>query len=276
MSTPSGQPNSSHRRLIARAALLALALGLLAWRVWPSHQLRVIFLETKGDAALIQTPSGGYVLIDGGGDPAALAAALGRQMPFWRRTLDMVVLTTADGAHLPGQVAALARYRAGLALAPSVARRGALIDEWLRLLDEQHTPTRMAHTGQQLDLGGATLRVLASGDGDENGLMLRLDYGATSVVFDHSGGEAEEEALAASLRPASLLAFPWQRDAHNSFVSALHPRAMVLTDGVQADRPVEQTFVERAISGAKLYHERLDGAITWISDGKHAWVETER
>src|SRR5262249_3446659 len=276
MATPSGQPNSSHRRLIARAALLALALGLLAWRVWPSHQLRVIFLETKGDAALIQTPSGGYVLIDGGGDPAALAAALGRQMPFWRRTLDMVVLTTADGAHLPGQVAALARYRAGLALAPSVARRGALIDEWLRLLDEQHTPTRMAHTGQQLDLGGATLRVLASGDGDENGLMLRLDYGATSVVFDHSGGEAEEEAVAASLPPASLLAFPWQRDAHNSFVSALHPRAMVLTDGVQADRPVEQTFVERAISGAKLYHERLDGAITWISDGKHAWVETER
>src|SRR5262249_58810853 len=120
--------------------------------------------------------------------------------------------------HLPGQVAALARYRAGLALAPSVARRGALIDEWLRLLDEQHTPTRMAHTGQQLDLGGATLRVLASGNGDENGLMLRLDYGATSVGFDHSGGEAEGGGPAALLRPACPLALSWQRHPHQSFV----------------------------------------------------------
>jgi beta-lactamase superfamily II metal-dependent hydrolase len=233
-------------------------------------------LETKGDAVLIQTPAGGHVLIDGGGDPAALAAALGRQMPFWKRTLDVVVLTSTDAARLPGQVAALARYRAGLAIAPPTAKRGALIDEWRRLLAEQHTPARVARNGQRLDLGGATLRVLAAGDGDENGLVLRLDYGATSVLFDHSGGEADEEALATALRPASLLAFPWQRDAHSAFVAALRPRAMVLTDGAQADRPIEQTFVERTIGGAALYHERLDGAITWISDGKRAWVETER
>jgi competence protein ComEC len=254
---------------------MALALALLAWRSWPSQQLRVIFLETKGDAVLIQTPKGGYVLIDGGGDPSALAAALGRHMPFWRRTLDLVVLTSADGARLPGQVAALARYRAGLAIAPAPAKRGALLQEWRRLLAEQGVSIRVARAGQQLDLGGARLRVLAAGD-DGAGAVLRLDYGATSVVLDHSGGEADEQALAASVRSASLLAFPWQRDAHNAFVAALHPRAIVLTDGEQADRPVEQTLVERAIGGAALYHERLDGTITWISDGKRAWVETER
>jgi beta-lactamase superfamily II metal-dependent hydrolase len=278
MSTKSipDSPSNSIHRLAARAAILALVLVLLAWRAWPAHQLRVIFLETKGDAVLIQTPAGGYVLIDGGGEPAALSAALGRQLPFWRRSLDAVVLTATDGAHLPGQVAALARYRAGLAIAPATAKRGALIEEWRRLLAEQHTPIRSARAGQRIDLGGATLRVLATGDGDEQGLVLRLDYGATSVVFDHSGGEADEETLSAGLRPASLLAFPWQRDAHTAFVAALQPRALVLTDGQQADKPIEQTFVERAIGGADLYHERLDGTITWISDGKRAWVETER
>src|SRR5690349_17263051 len=103
-------------------------------------------LETKGDAVLIQTPAGGYVLVDGGSDPAALSAALGRQLPFWKRDLDAVVLTAADGAHLPGQVAALARYHAGLALTPPIAKRGALIDEWRRLLAEQRTPIRSAAT----------------------------------------------------------------------------------------------------------------------------------
>ena len=255
---------------------MALALALLAWHSWPSQQLRVIFLETKGDAVLIQTPAGGYVLIDGGGDPSALAAALGRHMPFWRRTLDLVVLTSADGARLPGQVAALARYRPELAIAPAAAKRGALIEEWRRQLAEQGVSIRVARAGQQIDLGGARLRVLAAGDGDDDGVVLRLDYGASSVVLDHSGGEADEEVLAASVRSASLLAFPWQRDAHNAFVAALRPHAIVLTDGAQADQPIEQTFVERAIGGAALYHERLDGTITWISDGKRAWVETER
>ena len=276
MSATPNQPTAPIRRFAIQAAVLALILALLAWRAWPSRQLRVIFLETKGDAMLIQTPAGGYVLIDGGGDPAALSAAIGRQLPFWQRSLDAVVLTAADGAHLPGQVAALARYRAGMALAPAMARRGALIDEWRRLLAEQHTPIRSAQAGQRIEIGGATLRVLAEGDGDERGLMLRLDYGTTSVVFDQSGSDADEETLAAGLRPASLLVFPWQRDAHIPFVAALRPHIMLLTDGQQADQPIEQTFTERALGGAALYHERLDGTITWISDGKRAWVETER
>ncbi|HET9222250.1 MAG TPA: hypothetical protein VFO07_07090 [Roseiflexaceae bacterium] len=258
-------------------AFLTIVLLALVWRAWPDDRLHVIFLETKGDAALIQTPAGGYVLIDGGADPAALTAALGRRMPFWRRTLDAVVLTSTDSTHLPGQVAALARYRAGMALAPPAAKRGATFAEWLRLLDEQAAVIHAARAGQRLDLGGATLRVLATGDGDESGLLLRLDYGANSVVFAHNAGEADEEALAASNpKRANLLAFPWQRDPHADVVLALRPQALVFTDGKSADRPVELTYVERAIGGASLYHEKLDGAIEWVSDGRQAWVVTER
>jgi hypothetical protein len=188
-----------------------------------------------------------------------------------------VVLTSTASTHLPGQVAALARYRARLALAPPATRRSATLDEWRRLLVEQGTLIRTASAGQRLDLGGATLRVLAAGDGDEAGLLLRLDYGRNSVVFDHSGGEADEETLAASgPPPATLLAFPWQRDPGAEVVQALRPQALVFTDGQSADRPVEMTFVERAIGGAALYHEQLDGTIEWVSDGRRAWVTTER
>ena len=277
MTTPSETPSNPRRKLIIQVTIVVAALALLAWRARPDGRLHVIFFETKGDAALIETPDGRYVLLDGGGDPAALAAALGRRLPFWRRTLDMAILTLPDGKHLPGQIAALARYRVAMAITSPVAKRSALVREWLRLLDEQHTPVRAARAGDRIDMGGATLRVLAAGDGDESGVVLRLDYGATSVVFDHSGGEAATETLAASApRAATLLAFPWQRDPHSPLVAALHPRAMVLTDGYEADQPIEQTFVERSVGGAALYHERLDGAIEWTSDGARAWVVTER
>jgi competence protein ComEC len=276
MTTTSETP-PRRRKLAIQLMLLAATLLALTWRAWPDGRLHVIFLEGRGDAALIQTPAGGYVLLDGGGDPAALTAALGRRMPFWRRALDAVVLTSADGGHLAGQVAALARYRADFALAPPATPRGATVDEWRRLLDQARTPVRAARPGDRLDLGGATLRVLAVGDGDEAGLLLRLDYGATSVVFDHMGGEADEEALAASApRRATLLAFPWQRDPRAAIVLALRPRALVFTDGQSADKPAELTFADRAVGGAALYHESLDGAIEWVSDGRRSWVVTER
>jgi len=278
--TPTTAPTTAnhwHKRAF-QGALIGALLAALAWRAAPDGRLHVVFLATQGDATLIQTPAGGYVLIDGGAEPAALTVALGRRMPFWRRTLDAVVLSLPDAAHLPGQVAALTRYRARVALAPPTAKHNLLLDEWHHLLNESATPIHIARPGDQLNLDGATLRILAIGDGDEAGMVMRLDYGATSVLFDHVGGSADEEALLAggSLRSATLVAFPWQRDPHAPLLVALHPRALVLTDGQQADRPIEQTFVERTVGGARLFHERLDGVIEWSSDGKRAWITTER
>lgn len=275
-STPDPPP-SRWRKLAIQLSLLAAILLLLAWRAQPDRLLHVIFLETQGDAALIQTPGGGYVLIDGGGDPAALTAALGRRMPFWQRKLELVVLTLPDSKRLPGQVAALMRYHAAAALAPPLDGRGATLNEWRRLLEAQRARVRTAQVGDRIDLGGATLRVLAIGDGDEDGMMLRLDYGATSVVFGHAGGEADEQALAEAGPPrATLLAFGWQRDPHSAIVEALRPRALVFTDGQEADRPVQMTMTERAVGGAAVYHEALNGAIEWVSDGRRSWIVTER
>ena len=121
------------RRLAAPALCLLLLLGA-AWLQRPDGRLHVTLLPTPGDAILIETPGGRFALIDGGRDPAMLALLLGRELPFWRRDLLATVLTGADVQRLPGQVAAVARYRAGLALAPAELPRGGTAGEWRRLI----------------------------------------------------------------------------------------------------------------------------------------------
>ncbi|MEM8534920.1 MAG: hypothetical protein AAGF95_29035 [Chloroflexota bacterium] len=270
-------PSHWSHKLLTQIGFLCLVLVVLAWFARPDGRLHVVFLDTKGDAMLIQTPAGGHILIDGGSDPVALTAAIGRRMPFWQHSFDAVVLTKPDDAHLPGQVAALARYSSRLALVGPVVERDTTLDEWLRLLEEERTPVRVVQAGEQFHFGGVMLRVLATGDTIESGMLLRLEYGATSVVFNHVGGIDSEDALIASggLSSTDLVVFPWQRDVHIEFVERLSPRAFVLTDGAKQDHPVEQTFVARSIGGAPLYHERLHGQIEWISDGRQAWIITE-
>ncbi|MEA3460187.1 MAG: ComEC/Rec2 family competence protein, partial [Chloroflexota bacterium] len=100
--------------LPTKAAIAGLVLvALLVWAAvasLPDGKLHVAFLNV-GEAILIQTPKGSQILVDGGPDPTALAAALGRRLPFWDRTIELVVLTNPRESHLAGLIPVLERYR---------------------------------------------------------------------------------------------------------------------------------------------------------------------
>lgn len=256
--------------------MLALICSTVAWWQWPDGRLHVLFLETAGDAVLLQTPDGGFVLVDGGADPATLSTLLGRRMPFWQRDLEAVVLTAPDGQRLPGQLAALARYQVGMALAPPGMHASAGVTEWQRLLKNQGIAVRTARLDQQLRIGGITFKVLAVGDGDTAGLVLRIDYGRTSVMLAGAGGETDDELLLKHAQPLSALAFPWARPLPDALLDATKPRAIVFTDGFQSKHPALLTTLDRSVHGANVYHERLNGTIELVSDGVQMTVRTEK
>ena len=63
----------------------------------------------QGDAIYLKTPSGKDILVDGGPNDSVLNC-LNNNMPFWDRTLDLVVLTHPDADHISGLVSVLERY----------------------------------------------------------------------------------------------------------------------------------------------------------------------
>ena len=202
-----------------------------------------------------------------------MSAALGRSMPYWKRDLSMVVLTSKDARHLPGQVAALAHYQVGRAFAHPDAMQGsgATLREWRRQLHEQSVPLEALREGQLLPLGGAVqLRVLALGEG----CVLEIEYGTTLAVLAHSAAPAMFE-----LRPtgqAQLVLFPWEYDPHSALLEAAQARIVVYSDGAQAEDPARLSMHDRRIGKAAQYHEAIHGAIEWSSDGRRVWIRTER
>ena len=75
--------------------------------------LKVAFLDVgQGDAIFIEAPNGNQILIDGGPNKAVLRE-LSKQMPFYDRSIDGVVLTHPHLDHYGGLVDVLDNYKIG-------------------------------------------------------------------------------------------------------------------------------------------------------------------
>jgi len=75
-------------------------------------KLKVIFFSVgEGDSIFIETPEGHQILIDGGPSGKAVLEKLESEIPFWDRTIDMVILTHPDADHLAGLNFVLQRYK---------------------------------------------------------------------------------------------------------------------------------------------------------------------
>ncbi|MDY7041872.1 MAG: ComEC/Rec2 family competence protein, partial [Chloroflexota bacterium] len=134
------------RTLVAGLVLVVILIWVAVGSL-PDGKLHVVFLDVgQGDAIFIQTPRGRQVLIDGGPDPTTLTAALGRQLPFWDRSLDLVILTHPDADHVTGLVPVLERYRVGRVLEPGYPATSQTYARWLELIAEKRVPALLART----------------------------------------------------------------------------------------------------------------------------------
>src|SRR6266496_901047 len=95
--------------------VIALA-SLLTYQYFTFNdgKLHLIFCDVgQGDAILIKTPSDKYILIDGGPD-RAVVDCLSRHMPFWKRNIDLMLLTHPHADHFFGMFYILERYNVTL------------------------------------------------------------------------------------------------------------------------------------------------------------------
>jgi competence protein ComEC len=218
------------------AVLVWLAVGAL-----PDGRLQVSFLDVgEGDATLIRTPDGQYVLINGGASPSKLTSHLGRRLPFWEGRLGLVVLTDKP-TRLAGVIPVLDRYEVGQLMVEMQACRGEVCREIRSLVEEREIAVHEPVDGLSVDLDGPVLRVLGAG---EEAALLRLEYGETCFLLAASAGPDAIRSLVAS--GADVRCDVLQADARAvsgkggaAFVAAVRPALVLL---VGKDEDTTETF----------------------------------
>lgn len=284
-----------HGKALLALAVAAAVLGGLALAQLPDGRLHVAILDVgQGDAILITTPAGRQILVDGGPSPAALGAALAREMPFWDRSLDLLILTHPDEDHVAGLAEALARFRVGAWLDNGRASDEPLYLQCLAALEAEGVPRQVVAAGDRLDLEqGIALQVLhpprgplpAAIDGDnEASVVLRLNWGEADFLLTGDVGAAAEASLLASGQPldADVLKVAHHGSGSSTaraFLEAVGPRFAVISVGLNNRfKHPDPGLLERLGAVPDLAVLRTDqaGTVEFITDGARLWVQTQR
>ena len=281
----------SGARLPRRAALaLGLALAVFTWSsalaAGPPRALTVVFFDVgQGDAALIRSPGGAAILIDGGPKPDLVAtdlAALGVHR------LDLMVATHPHADHVAGLPAVLARVPVALVVDPGCRGASPYYAQFLRAVAGSGAAFRHPRPGAVLRVGDVRLEVLGpercfkgtNSDPNNDSMVLRISDGSASIMFP---GDAEQPAQTDVVRDerallvATVLKVPHHGGATSldAFFKAVGARVAVVSVGPNLyGHPVPAVLAELARDGMRVFRTDRSGDITVTFQGGSVSVQS--
>jgi competence protein ComEC len=278
---------------LAGAALLLTAALFTTLATLPDHRLHLTWLDVgpRGQALLIQTPAGRNALVDGGSDPTTLETALGEHLPFWQRTLNLVVLTNPGSNYLTGLLDLPAHYHILQAVDAGMLHPSSAYVTWHAALEQQGIRFTRVRRGASIQLEpGVSLEVLSprpvleegTNNVSANALVLRLVSPGLSALLL---GETTEATLSQLAREAGGLQArlvqvalppgisPEAASGVKEVVRALRPNLIVVTPAASAG--ASQTGLDSTEQPATIttYALATTGTLALSTDGTRWWLD---
>ena len=283
---------------VLASILLVLAAGYAVVQFFDGRDslLHVHFLDVgQGDGILIESPGGRQALLDGGPEYAGATQAIGKILPPWDRSLELVMATHLDADHSRGLLKVLDNYRVGRVFVGNAEADSPLHPEWAGALGRAGHRAVNLVAGQTVYLEeDVTLRVLhppavplrgPAWDSNNNSLVLQLAYGDISFLLT---GDIEAEAERHLVRSRQALESNVLKAAHHGsnssttaeFLDAVRPRWAVISAGSENQyghpHPDVIARLENVVGATAIFDTASRGTISFSTDGQSLWVTTER
>jgi competence protein ComEC len=175
------------------------------YAIYESHigTLRVAFLDVgQGDSILIESHVGNQILIDGGPNGKVLES-LGKEIPFYDRTIDAVFATHPDKDHINGLVDILKKYKVNEYFDNGATAETATDKELKQEVADEKIKYELARSGELIDIGGgAYLAIIspssepAGSDTNRYSIVAKLIFGGTTFMLTGDAPTDIEDNLA--------------------------------------------------------------------------------
>lgn len=208
------------RKAIFVFVLILLSLGVFLsvhLIVFSDKMLHIVFCDVgQGDAILIRTPSGIVSVVDGGPDESIMNC-LANHLPFWERTITLLLLSHPHADHYVGIIGILDRYKVKSFATEKLNNDTILFRALFERTKAHKLSTRHLYGGDAFRFkDGVTIRVLGpsreylaqTSPGGQIGekaefasLVLLVSYGKFSVLLT---GDSQASGIDDALRNSNV------------------------------------------------------------------------
>jgi competence protein ComEC len=279
------------KKIVLFIAGFLFCLNIFCWKevftLTSNNDLKVDFLDVgQGDSAFIQTPENHHILIDGGPDTSALKK-ISLLMPFWDKSIDLVILTHPELDHMQGLLDILQKYKANYILWTGVKKTAPEYNAWISVLEKQKkmgAKIIIAQANQEIKAGNVlidTLYPFKSLEGEElkasandTCVVSKLIFGENSFLFTGDISSVAEGEIVGSRE--NVLSDILKVAHHGSKYStsdilllAVKPKIAVISVGAKNTygHPTPEVLQRLEKFGIKVLRTDKDGDIKFISNG---------
>lgn len=202
---------------------------------------KVTFLGVgEGDAILFSQGSN-QVLIDGGRTGKDLLSRLGRHIPFWDRTIEVVIVTHPDADHIGGLPALLGAYTVKQFLYTGVESKTDVYRLLKKSLETNHTEIQKIFRGSTIQFpnGGNlsieypfTILPSEMAEANTGSVVSRFSFGETRMLF--VGDLPSEETVLHGVGQVDVLKVSHHGSRFSTstaFLEQLKPKEAVISVG---------------------------------------------
>ena len=248
----------------------------------PGNLLELHFFDVgQGDSIFIETPIGQQILIDGGPDKTVLEK-LGQTMPFYDRTIDLVILTHPDNDHLTGLIEVLEYYQVNHILTSGLKKDTAVYQKWQEIISQKNIPITIAQVGQKIILQENVIMEILWPDqsliesfskkANNASVVAKLIYGETEFLLT---GDIEKEIEQRLVNQGIDLESDVLKIAHHgsktsssyNFIKAINPKISVILVGENNRYKHPHSEVLEQLKNSIIYRTDKNGDIKVLTDG---------
>ncbi len=276
------EKNKIIKILIIVLAMLVLAWGWVFVEGRESKFLEIDFFDVgQGDSIFIETPKHKQILVDGGPDLTILEK-LGREMPFWDRYIDLVVLTHPEYDHIGGLIEVIKRYEIGCILTAGVVRDTAEYKEWVKIIEKENIPIYIAQADGMINFDNEIKLIILhpfenlSGQRikqtNNTSIVAQLIYKDFELLLT---GDIEKKIEKELVKSGKNLQSDILKIAHHGsktsstkdFISAVNPIVAIIQAGKDNSYGHPHQNVLDVLSGINIFRTDKDGDIEILTDG---------
>lgn len=262
------------------------------------RNLTITFLDIgQGDAALLETPSGKKILIDGGPGPGSWDESgwdAGEKilLPFLKKKgikkIDVAVMSHPHWDHFGGFPALFENIPVGTLLDGGHPHPSTMYEKFLKQVYETDTKYQVVRRGDVLDWDPLlSVKVLHPTDvpwdnPNDNSIVLKITYGRISILFTGDAEGPSEEDIVSEFGgrlKAQVLKVGHhgsRTSSHEDFLSYVQPETAVISCGRnnRFRHPHGSTLSRLENAGCTIYRTDTDGNVIMTTNGKTYTAKT--